>query len=47
MRLPELELPPGFSDDAVLEWVSRITSRRLRTLVGEHLKGVLSGATRE
>lgn len=47
MQFPELELPPGFSDDTVLEWVSRIPSRRLRTLVGNRLETILSAATRE
>ncbi|MDQ7859453.1 MAG: hypothetical protein QN174_11555 [Armatimonadota bacterium] len=47
MRLPELELPPRFRDGAVLTWVRRIPSRRLRTLVGDRLQSLLAGATRE
>jgi hypothetical protein len=31
--LPELELPPGFRTDYALEWIGRIPSARLRTLV--------------
>ena len=43
-RLPELELPRGFRRGVAREWVRRIPSRRLRTIVSRKLEEVLSPA---
>lgn len=44
--LPELELPDGFQDDKLEEWISRIARPRLRTLVSRGLVKVLAEAAR-
>lgn len=46
-RLPELELPASFSRRALEHWVSRVPSRRLRTLVGASLGRALAHAELE
>jgi hypothetical protein len=43
--LPELELPRGFRRSAAREWVRRIPSKRLRTIVTRRLDQVLAGAS--
>ena len=40
--LPELELPPTFRRRAAGEWIERIPSKRLRTIVAERLAEVLA-----
>jgi hypothetical protein len=43
--LPELELPRGFRRSVAREWVRRIPSQRLRTIVARRLDEVLARAT--
>ena len=43
--LPELEFPCGFRRSGVREWVRRIPSQRLRTIVARRLDEVLARAT--
>ena len=43
--LPELELPRGFRRSVAREWVGRIPSQRLRTIVGRRLDEVLARGT--
>jgi predicted transcriptional regulator of viral defense system len=38
--LPEVELTPGFRFDVAREWIGRIPSARLRTIVSRRLDGV-------
>jgi predicted transcriptional regulator of viral defense system len=40
--LPELTLPRGFRRKAALDWASRITSPRLRTIVASRLAQIMS-----
>jgi hypothetical protein len=42
--LPELELPPGFRRRAAREWIQRIPSKRLKTIVTQRLDEVLARA---
>lgn len=44
--LPELELPEGFQDDNLEEWISRVARLRLRTLVSSGVAKVMAGAVR-
>ena len=44
--LPELELPPGFREERLGEWVDRVARPRLRTLVSLGLDKALAGADR-
>lgn len=46
-RLPELDLPVGFSEPEVRRWIARIRSPRLRTLVGRSVTRSLRHAERE
>ena len=46
-RLPELELPAGFSRKRLDDWVARIRSARLRTLVASALGRALEHAEHE
>jgi hypothetical protein len=39
--LPEIELPRGFRRSVAREWVGRILSQRLRTIVGRRLDEML------
>src|SRR2546425_4096965 len=43
--LPELELPRGFRRSVAREWVGRIPSQRLRTIVARRLDEVLARGT--
>ncbi|HYR55305.1 MAG TPA: hypothetical protein VEM39_04255, partial [Myxococcaceae bacterium] len=43
--LPELELPRGFRRNVAREWVQRIPSRRVRTIVARRLDEVLARAS--
>ena len=40
--LPELELPRGFRRSAAREWVRRVPSKRLRTIVARRLEQILA-----
>jgi predicted transcriptional regulator of viral defense system len=40
--LPELELPPGFRRRAAREWIRRIPSKRLKTIVAHRLDEVFA-----
>jgi len=42
--LPELELPPAFRRRAAREWIQRIPSKRLKTIVAQRLDEVLARA---
>ncbi len=44
---PELSLPRDFDDAQITEWIGRIESARLRTLVSRRLREVLGQARRE
>lgn len=44
---PELSLPRDFDDAQIKEWIGRIESARLRTLVSRRLREVLGQARRE
>ncbi len=44
--LPELELPDGFQEDKLEEWMRRVARPRLRTLVTRGLAKALAGAVR-
>ncbi|MEI6448880.1 MAG: type IV toxin-antitoxin system AbiEi family antitoxin domain-containing protein [Actinomycetes bacterium] len=44
--LPELELPPGFREQKLEEWIDRVARPRLRTLVSRGLDKALAGADR-
>ena len=44
--LPEVELPRGFRRSVAREWVGRIPSQRLRTIVARTLDDVLARGTR-
>jgi predicted transcriptional regulator of viral defense system len=44
---PELALPSGFDRDALSNWVDRIPSPRLRTLVARGIRDALRGASKE
>lgn len=46
-RLPELDLPATFSEAALREWIARIRSARLRTLVGAAVTRALAHAAYE
>jgi len=46
-RLPELDLPAGFSDTELTDWIVRIPSPRLRTLVRIAVASALEHAQRE
>jgi predicted transcriptional regulator of viral defense system len=46
-RLPELDLPAGFSEAEVRRWIARIGSPRLRTLVSRSVARSLRHAERE
>jgi predicted transcriptional regulator of viral defense system len=45
--LPELELPEGFQEEKLEEWISRVARPRLRTLVSRGLAKVLGAARRD
>jgi len=42
--LPELELPAGFQEERLEEWINRVARPRLRTLVSRGLDKALAGA---
>lgn len=42
--LPEVELPEGFSEERVYEWLERVGDRSLRTAVATTIKGLLAEA---
>lgn len=44
---PELSLPKSFDGSRLKEWIERIASSRLRTIVNRQLREVLRGAERE
>lgn len=43
ISLPELELPDGFREDKLEEWIGRVARPRLRTLVSRGLTKALAG----
>ena len=44
VHLPELELPPGFDESKLQEWLGRVKRPRLRTLVARGLDAALAQA---
>ena len=44
--LPEVELPPGFRLDVAREWIERIPSARMRTVVERRLEHTVGAASR-
>lgn len=44
---PELSLPAGFSEPRLEEWLDRIGSARLKTIVARQVREVLKGAARD
>ncbi len=47
VSVPEINLPAGFSEARVLEWVQRIPSQRLHTLTSMLLEQIVARAERE
>jgi predicted transcriptional regulator of viral defense system len=45
VHLPELELPPGFDEGELAEWLGKVSRPRLRTLVARGLDAALVHAT--
>ena len=45
--VPELSLPPGFEPEALMTWIDRIKSSRLRTIVSRRAQELLQAASHD